>query len=197
MQVFSSLDGELALNIFTFAPVSTEEVIASVEDMVTVQQYAAAIKRGEVTEVGIPTYDEKIFGEAALEAYRKRIRPEYAVNIENLPTTTATTTTKTTMAITTTYPNNHHLIFACIFLQAKADPRRFLIMREMYERVRDNDAASVHMEVANDQYARGFTSSTTGSQMAWISIATANVLPEVILILLTFLSGSSKLVSLI
>ena len=64
-------------------------------------------------------------------------------------------------------------------MQAIADPRRFLIMREMYERVRDNDAASVHMEVANDQNARGFTSSATASQMAWISIATANVLPEV------------------
>jgi hypothetical protein len=49
-------------------------------------------------------------------------------------------------------------------------------MREMHERVRNNDAASVHIEVANDQNARGFTSSAA----VWISIATANVLPEVL-----------------
>ena len=79
VQVFSSLDGELALNIFTFAPVSIAEVNASVEDMVAVQRYVAAIKKGEMTEQGVPTYDENLFGEAALEAYRQRIRPDYAV----------------------------------------------------------------------------------------------------------------------
>jgi hypothetical protein len=47
--------------------------------MVAVQRYAAAIKKGEVTEQGVSAYNKILFGEAALEAYRQRSRPDYAV----------------------------------------------------------------------------------------------------------------------
>lgn len=51
---------------------------------------------------------------------------------------------------------------------SKSIPRRFLIQREMYERVRGSEGAEVHIEAFEP------TSS-------WVTIAAANVLPEVLL----------------
>ena len=80
VQVFSSLDGELALNIFTFKPYASTDTSASSQDMAPILRYAAALKKGELSgESGVPKYDENLFGEAALEAYRLKIRPDYVV----------------------------------------------------------------------------------------------------------------------
>lgn len=50
------------------------------------------------------------------------------------------------------------------------NPRRFLIQRRMYERVRSTDKAAVHVENGQGEFA--------GTQ--WITMAVANVLPDVI-----------------
>lgn len=55
--------------------------------------------------------------------------------------------------------------------------RRFLIQREMYEKIRNTDNTVVHVEPVR----MGVTShGTRNEKMVWISIAAANVLPEVI-----------------
>jgi len=51
------------------------------------------------------------------------------------------------------------------------NPRRFLIQRRMYERVRSTDKVTVHVEKAEGNNA---------SDSHWITIAAANVLPDVI-----------------
>lgn len=48
------------------------------------------------------------------------------------------------------------------------NPRRFLIQRKMYEKVRMTDKSVVHIEAAED-----------GTPHSWITIAAANVLPDV------------------
>ena len=50
-------------------------------------------------------------------------------------------------------------------------------MRKMYEQVRNNDAAMVQCELLSPQSAEAL--SVGGSQNAWITIASANVIPEV------------------
>lgn len=54
-------------------------------------------------------------------------------------------------------------------------------MRELYEKVHNNDSASVHIETANDASLTG-TAATAAQQQAWITIAAANVFPEVIIL---------------
>lgn len=51
---------------------------------------------------------------------------------------------------------------------SKSIPRRFMIQREMYERVRGSEGAEVHIEAFEPN-------------SSWVSIAAANVLPEVLL----------------
>ena len=55
-----------------------------------------------------------------------------------------------------------------------SDPRRFLIQRELFERVRWSEGVALHMELAEK-----------GSHETWITLAASNVLPEVLLRLCT------------
>lgn len=56
-----------------------------------------------------------------------------------------------------------------------SDPRRFLIQRELFEKVRGSEGVALHMELAEK-----------GSHETWITIAASNVLPEVLLRLCTY-----------
>lgn len=53
----------------------------------------------------------------------------------------------------------------------KSNPRRFMIQKEMYEKLRGTDGSAVHIEPHFN----------VDESNAWISIAAANVLPEVLL----------------
>ena len=53
-------------------------------------------------------------------------------------------------------------------------PRRFLIQRRMYERVRSTDKVAVHVEKADGDSRHG------AAHSQWITIAAANVLPDVL-----------------
>lgn len=153
VQVFSSLDGELALNIFTFQTLNAGKKIATADDMSLVKSYLKDLKAGKyvgLTEV--PDYDDSIFSDVAMDFFRQRIRPAYAAN---------------------------------------CDPRRFLLMRKMYEQVRNNDAAMVQCELLSPQSAEAL--SVGGSQNAWITIASANVIPEVLLRLCSAIISSRQL----
>lgn len=55
---------------------------------------------------------------------------------------------------------------------AQGNPRRFLIQRRMYERVRSTDKVAVHVEPAEKSHGLPGTH--------WITIAAANVLPDVL-----------------
>lgn len=79
------------------------------------------------------------------------------------------------------YPEYNEAIFSDAALDAylvkttpsyatNSDPRRFLIQREMYEKVRGTDGSVVQMEALPGETA-----------LTWITIAAANVLPEVLL----------------
>lgn len=55
-------------------------------------------------------------------------------------------------------------------------PRRFMVQRELYEMVKDNDSTAVHVEPHLKE-----PTTSEGYAQAMISIASANVLPEVLL----------------
>lgn len=63
-----------------------------------------------------------------------------------------------------------------------SDPRRFLIQREMYEKVRGTDGAVVQMESVQG-----------AANLTWVTIAAANVLPEVLLRLSSAIIGARNL----
>jgi len=63
-----------------------------------------------------------------------------------------------------------------------SDPRRFLIQRDMYEKVRNSESTAIHIEAAGQ---------TAGAH--WISIAAANTQPEVLLRLSSNILASRKL----
>lgn len=82
VQVFSSLDGELALNIFTFQTLNAGKKVATADDMAAVKSYINDLKAGRFAGLsGIPTYDDSIFSDDAMDSYRQRIRPAYAVSV--------------------------------------------------------------------------------------------------------------------
>mmetsp|Transcript_3860 Transcript_3860/g.5309 ORF Transcript_3860/g.5309 Transcript_3860/m.5309 type:complete len:1017 (-) Transcript_3860:1740-4790(-) len=153
VQVFSSLDGELALNIFTFQTLNAGKKIATADDMSVVKAYLNDLKAGKfVGQPEAPIYDDSIYSDDAMDFFRQRIRPDYAAN---------------------------------------CDPRRFLLMRKMYEQVRNNDAAMVQCELISPQSADALAAG--GAQNAWITIASANVIPEVLLRLCSAIISSRQL----
>lgn len=57
-------------------------------------------------------------------------------------------------------------------------------MRQLYEQVRNNDAAMVQSELVSAN--SGNTLEVNGTQFAWITIASANVIPEVTIIAILY-----------
>lgn len=136
VNVFSSLDNTLALNIFTFvhaSEVSSQAVANSEPYAQRIVDYIEEMRSGKYADDStVPQYSEELFGNAAMTAYFKLCTPSYV---------------------------------------QRSNPRRFLIQKTMYDQVRGTDGTSVHIEP--------YLSIT--SDASWVSIASANVLPDVLL----------------
>jgi hypothetical protein len=134
VNVFSSLDGELALNIFSFVNVNKSHKTATRADADRLMAFVQELKEGKFADdSAVPEYCQ-LFTEDSLNEYFSKITPSYVAN---------------------------------------GDPRRFLIQRQMYEKVKNNDGAVVNIEP--------YYASANPQSQSWITIAAANVLPEVLL----------------
>jgi hypothetical protein len=135
VKVFSSMDGQLALNIFYFESTKGAKEVATRNDAKQVYEFAEDLRTGKIQADpvnNVPAYHE-FFSEKALDEYFQRITPSYVL--------------------------------------AVCDPRRFLLQRIMFEKVRSTESVDVHIE----------HSMTPGVNGSWLTIAAANVLPEVLL----------------
>lgn len=133
VNVFSSLDDELALNIFHFKKSNSATTGSTLEQAPEIMNYIAEMKAGK--HPNGPAYDEKLHSAEAMAAYFKGCSPNYASN---------------------------------------TSPDRFLIQRGMFAKVSGTDGAEVRIEPATS-YA------STNKALSWVTIAAANVLPEVLL----------------
>jgi hypothetical protein len=149
VNVFSSLDDTMALNVFTFQGGDAKQV-TSKADAVRILDYLAEVKAGKYTDSSVPVYNESDFGEATMEDYLTRISPKYC---------------------------------------SQSNPRRFLIQKQLYGSVRGSEGARVHLE----PYLFDEGLSASDSSRCWVTIAAANVLPEVLLRLCSALVSSRGL----
>lgn len=145
VNVFTSLDDFLALNVFTFSSKTSHETAATMDDMKNIVEFANDIKAGKYEgEPMVPAYCD-LFTPEALEDYARRITARYALT---------------------------------------SSPRRFLIQRKMFDEIACTDSSTVHIE----PYRRpGF------EKYSWVTIAAANVLPEVLLRLCSAIVTARKL----
>lgn len=128
VKVFSSLDGGLALNVFSFESANRLSSTASKDDTSRIFAMIDEIKAGKhATDASVPAYSD-LFSAASMGDYVGRVSPVYA---------------------------------------RTSDPRRFLIQRELFEKVRGTESSSVHVESVGEN--------------SWVTIAASNVLPEVLL----------------
>ncbi|RYG70422.1 hypothetical protein EON64_00215 [archaeon] len=136
VNVFSSLDGVMALNIFTFAKNGAVTKHATTAEGERIMKYIEELKAGKHTnDPRAPQYSDALFSEKSMEEYFSRVSSNYV----------------------------------------QGDPRRFCIQRALYEQVHGHDGAAVHIE---STHSHG-TENTSG--MSWVTVAAANVLPEVML----------------
>eukprot|EP01038_Epipyxis_sp_PR26KG_P010640 gene10640-14290_t len=149
VNVFSSLDEAVALNIFSFENTQRVNVTATPEDSVHILDYAKELQSGQHLNDVLAPRPNKLFDEANLKSYFERISPSYA---------------------------------------RSSTPRRFLVHRELYEKVYTNDGTAVHIELHPDSVTGLLDKST-----AWVTIAAANVLPEVLLRLCSAIITARKL----
>ena len=142
VKVFTSLDGEMSLNTFTFLPSkpNTQEASATRDDAAQIFEYISELREGKhpYSDSAAVKYDEALFGDAAMDDYLTRITPSYASTFTH--------------------------------------PRRFLVQRELFEKVRYNDGAEVRIE----PYSGSDNAAGKLKDMAWITVAASNVLPEVL-----------------
>ena len=84
VKVYSSKDGELALNIFTFAPrVESGAAVtsATVEDAKHIFEAVSEIREGKHADSpGMPAYDDSLMSDASLADYISRCPPKYVQN---------------------------------------------------------------------------------------------------------------------
>ena len=135
VDVFSSLDGTVALNYFTFVKnehANAAIVTATEKDAAGVFAIAEEIKQG--AHAGDPLFPafNPLFEREAIASYIKNVTPNYA---------------------------------------SLSSPRRFLIQRMMFEKVCNSDG----VDVAIEPYWNKEESAS------WVTIAAANVLPEVLM----------------
>lgn len=135
VNVFTSMDSELALNIFHFKKNGTKNRGATLENAAWILQYIEELKAGKhASDPNAPAYNEKLHSQTAIAEYLKRVSPNYAAN---------------------------------------SNARRFLIQRELFEKVRGTDNSAVHIEPAKHN--------GNATNSSWVTIAAANVLSEVLL----------------
>lgn len=131
--IYSSKDGELGVNVFTFSP--NDAIMSCSPDKAQhIFNFVEEVKAGKhVANSNIPAFSP-LFERDALSQYISHCSPGY---------------------INTT------------------SPRRFMIQRELYEKVRGTEGSAVHFE--NYQGTGG------PANAGWVSIAAGNVLPDVLL----------------
>lgn len=152
VKVYSSLDGSIALNVFSFEAMSSlDGNVATEEDMKHVMNYVADLRAGKFAgDANAPQYSDAIMSDESLRQYASHIRPQYALN---------------------------------------SSPRRFLIQRDMYERLKGNDGCEVHIE----PHAPVSIGHSVGENSFWITIGASNVLPEVLLRTSSSILASQKI----
>jgi glutamate dehydrogenase len=136
VNVFSSMDGELALNIFHFNKIGTAHAGSTMDQSPEVMNYISDLKAGKFkSDPNAPVYDEKLHSADAMATYLKGCSVNYASN---------------------------------------TNPQYFLNQRGLYAKVVGTDNAAVRIEPATEDDA-------ANKAMSWVTIAGANVLPEVLL----------------
>jgi glutamate dehydrogenase len=135
VKVFTTKDGSISLNIFTFE--SKASVLASAgstaADAGKINALIKDMKAGTVTEAGfVPPYSEELFGTASMNEYFKKVTPMYC---------------------------------------EMSTPRRFLLQRALFEKVRGTDRTEVFIEKSNSKPSRG----------TWFTVVSANIMPQELL----------------
>lgn len=78
IKVFSSEDGQFALNIFTFEPKASEIPTATMDDAKHIMQAIEEVKAGKHDDnPRVPKYDENLFSEASMKEYVAKCSPQY------------------------------------------------------------------------------------------------------------------------
>lgn len=168
VKVFSANCNELSLNIFSFEKTDRVNTFATKADGQFIFDYIEDVKKGKYTyDATVPNYNEALFNEQSMVDYLGRMSPTYAQS---------------------------------------SGPRRFLIQRQLYEEVCYDDNTAIHIEphhLPGSQYAGMAMLDTNHStdhysheekmSLAWISIASANVLPEVLMRLCSGMISSKHL----
>ena len=74
------MDGELALNIFSFERQAKGiATTATRADATRIVDFIAEVKAGKhASDASVPKYQEALFGDKALDEYLTRMRPSYA-----------------------------------------------------------------------------------------------------------------------
>lgn len=137
IKIFSSEDGQFALNIFTFEPTKVTHVSATTEDAAHILKAIEETKKGLHT--GDPRfvgYDESLHNSKSMNEYIANCSPSYIKG---------------------------------------SQPRRFLLQRGLYEKVKGTDDTAVHIETY-----RGSGGPPSGTA-AWVTIATGNAFSDELL----------------
>lgn len=141
VNVFSSLDGTMALNIFSFESTNKQVKHATLSNATELLNYIQEVKAGKfANDHTAPVYND-LFSESSLSEYLNRVTPSYVENTQ---------------------------------------PRAFMAQRNLFEKVRGTDGTAVSMYPAENDGT-------------WIAIAAANVLPEVLLRILSSITSARGL----
>lgn len=131
VKVFTSLDGSLSLNVFSFQDINSVKGKVNEQDVEHITGYI-----NELQDKSVPTNQPvKIPTEKELKDYWPRLTPLYVQTVE---------------------------------------PHKFLVQKELFDKVRGTESSTVHVELYDGVEA-------ASSQSHWVTIASANVLPEVLL----------------
>jgi hypothetical protein len=145
VQVFSSLDGTLALNIFSFEgcqSTSLRSQKATTADAGAVMQLIEEIKANKhVDNPGMPKYSA-LLDTPSMEDFLGRLTTTHVV---------------------------------------RSDPRRLLIQRLLFDEVKGREGSAVHLEPHKIRPGQACGVEGSNSSHAWVTVAAANVLPEVLL----------------
>lgn len=81
VQVFTSLDGELSLNVFSFESDNRSNAVATSKDASHILEYIDEMRAGaHKSDTTVPAYDDSLFSNEAMNAYYPLITQSYAQN---------------------------------------------------------------------------------------------------------------------
>jgi len=137
IKIFSSEDGQFALNIFTFEPKLASVPTATLDDASHIMKALEETKEGKHTgDSRFVSYEDSLHNSASMSTYVARCTPAYVKG---------------------------------------SHPRRFLIQRGLYEKVKGTDDTAVHIETYKG------TGGPPSGTAAWVTIAAGNAFPDELL----------------